>query len=460
VALAASQAHRGREGPLPGAASQAPGLEVGQEDPEAGGKAKGVVVMARRATRGTGTVFFSKERRRWMAQLTVGHDPKTGRPKKLTRSFPTKREAEAWRQEMALKHFRGLLAPPEAITVRDFAQSWLERKAREVRPRTLFLYRKELAYALPSLEDPQAKDPLGRARLQAVNPRDIRAVIDGLLNRGLSLRTVKKVREKLNAIFEEALALELVARNPVAPVKVRGGLEQEREKPGRTLETWEIEALLAALDAHPDPRTALVLRLCLSCGLRKGEALGLQWEDIDLEKGLLYVRRTWSFDGARTAISDPKTASGRRAVPIPSKTLARLEGYREWWRERLGSYPPPSFWVFPGVNGQEPLGYNTPNRALTRILKRLGLPPARVHDLRHTYGSMLLARGAPVELVSERMGHTSPSITFNNYRHMFSEERQAHIFDPEDFVAASGGGKRPEVYVFDPEDYLGPRGQA
>jgi hypothetical protein len=138
---------------------------VGQEDPEAGGKTKGVVVMARRATRGTGTVFFSKERRRWMAQLTVGHDPKTGRPKKLTRSFPTKREAEAWRQEMALKHFRGLLAPPEAITVRDFAQSWLERKAREVRPRTLFLYRKELAYALPSLEDPQAKDPLGRARL-------------------------------------------------------------------------------------------------------------------------------------------------------------------------------------------------------------------------------------------------------------------------------------------------------
>jgi integrase len=274
------------------------------------------------------------------------------------------------------------------------------------------------------------------------------------------MSTVKKVREKLHAIFEEALALELVARNPVAPVKVRGGLEQEREKPGRTLETWEIEALLAALDAHPDPRTALVLRLCLSCGLRKGEALGLQWEDIDLEKGLLYVRRTWSFDGARTAISDPKTASGRRAVPIPSKTLARLEGYREWWRERLGSYPPPSFWVFPGVNGQEPLGYNTPNRALTRILKRLGLPPARVHDLRHTYGSMLLARGAPVELVSERMGHTSPSITFNNYRHMFSEERQAHIFDPEDFVAASGGGKRPEVYVFDPEDYLGPRGQA
>ncbi|WP_460170209.1 Arm DNA-binding domain-containing protein, partial [Thermus brockianus] len=88
--------------------------------------------MARRATRGTGTVFFSKERRRWMAQLTVGHDPKTGRPKKLTRSFPTKREAEAWRQEMALKHFRGLLAPPEAIAVRDFAQSWLERKAREV----------------------------------------------------------------------------------------------------------------------------------------------------------------------------------------------------------------------------------------------------------------------------------------------------------------------------------------
>jgi integrase len=344
VALAASQAHRGREGPLPGAASQAPGLEVGQEDPEARGKAKGVVVMARRATRGTGTVFFSKERRRWMAQLTVGHDPKTGRPKKLTRSFPTKREAEAWRQEMALKHFRGLLAPPEAITVRDFAQSWLERKAREVRPRTLFLYRKELAYALPSLEDPQAKDPLGSMRLQAVQPAHIRALLDGLAERGLSVRTVKKVREKLHALFEEALSLELVARNPVAPVKVKAPAP---EKTGRALEPGEADALLEALDAYPDPRMGLALHLGLALGLRRVEILGLQWEDLDLEEGVLTIRRAWVAVEGRGEISDPKTPNAYRTLPIPHSTLVRLRAYRAWWEGTFGGLGTP--WVFPGT---------------------------------------------------------------------------------------------------------------
>ena len=467
MVLAASQARGGLEGPLPGAASQAPGLEVGQENPEAGWEAKEVVVMGKRATRGTGTVFFSKERRKWIAQLTVGHDPQTGRPKKLTRSFRTKREAEAWRQEMALKRYRGLLPPPEAITVREWASRWLERKAREVRPRTLFLYRKELAYALPSLEDPQAKDPLGQARLQAVNPRDIRAVIDGLLSRGLSLRTVKKVREKLHAIFEEALSLELVARNPVAPVKVRGPQTQEEEKPGRTLELWEIKALLTALNAHPDPRTSLLLRLCLECGLRKGEALALQWQDLELEAGLLHVRQSCSFDGSRYTISEPKTPGAKRAVPIPPKLLARLEAYRAWWRKRLGEDPDASFWVFPANNGKEPLSYNAPNRALSRILSRLELPHARVHDLRHTYGSILLALGAPLELVSERMGHRDPSITLNTYRHLLTEERHGFVFnledlEPGDLVAAKQRVRTetPKDYVFDLEDYLGPRGEA
>jgi len=68
------------------------------------------------------------------------------------------------------------------------------------------------------------------------------------------------------------------------------------------------------------------------------------------------------------------------------------------------------------------------------MVKRLGLPPIRVHDLRHTYGSLLLARGAPLELVSERLGHANPSITLNIYRHLLGHERVAWVVDPEDLV--------------------------
>ncbi|GLV46915.1 hypothetical protein TJA_00920 [Thermus sp. LT1-2-5] len=75
---------------------------------------------------------------------------------------------------------------------------------------------------------------------------------------------------------------------------------------------------------------------------------------------------------------------------------------------------------------------------MRRICQRYGLPPLRVHDLRHTYGSLLLAHGAPLELVSERLGHANPNITLGVYRHLLEEERRGWVLDPEDLVGPRG----------------------
>ena len=384
--------------------------------------------MKRKRGNGEGTIVRRPDGR-WMGQLMVGYGP-DGKPRRRTVYGRTRQEVAAKLAELAAQHHKGLLPSPEAITVREWASRWLERKAREVRPKSLLLYRDELAYALPSLKDPQAKDPLGNMRLQAVQPAHIRALLDGLAERGLSVRTVKKVREKLHTLFEEALSLELVARNPVAPVKVKAPAP---EKAGRALEPGEVDALLEALDRHPDPRTGLALHLMLACGLRKGEALGLQWEDLDLEEGLLTVRRAWVAVGGRGAISDPKTPNAYRTLPIPHSTLVRLRAYRAWWEGTFGGLGIP--WVFPGTGDpSRPLDPNSLNHALRRMVKRLGLPPIRVHDLRHTYGSLLLARGAPLELVSERLGHANPTITLNVYRHVLEEERRGWVMDLEELV--------------------------
>lgn len=90
-----------------------------------------------------------------------------------------------------------------------------------------------------------------------------------------SLRSVKMVRQRLWQVFRDALDMELVFRNPVDPVRIKAPRGQARSKAGRALEPHEVTALLAALDAHKDRRTALALRLMLACGLRRGEALGL-----------------------------------------------------------------------------------------------------------------------------------------------------------------------------------------
>ncbi|GIW24743.1 MAG: hypothetical protein KatS3mg069_1010 [Meiothermus sp.] len=165
----------------------------------------------------------------------------------------------------------------------------------------------------------------------------------------------------------------------------------------------------------------------LNMGLRVGECLGLKWQDINLEEGTLTVRRTYSHGRE----SDPKTPSSVRTLPIPYSTLERLKQYRDWWQEQLKEPPPPGMWVFPGNDPARPLEYNAPGRALRRIVERLGIPTLRVHDLRHSYGSHMLANGAPLELVAERLGHANATITLSIYRHVLEHERRGWVVDLE-----------------------------
>lgn len=364
---------------------------------------------------------------RFEVRLTVREN---GRSKRISVFGKTAQEAGSKARDLKTKAERGLFTSNKTTTA-GYARTWLERKAKEVRPRTAELYRLELAYALPSLKDPQARDPLGSRPLQEVKPGHIREVLDDLLTR-YSVRTVKMVRQRLWQVFRDALDMELVFRNPTDPVRIKIPRGQEKTKAGRALELHELQALLAAFDQHPDPRTALALRLSLACGLRRGECLGLQWQDLDLEAGTLTVCRTWTANSKGT-VSLPKTATSHRAVPIPYATLERLRTYRDWYTETFGE-PPPEAWVFPGNTFTKPLDPNAPNHALKRITERHNLPPLRVHDLRHSYGSHLLANGAPLELVAERMGHVNANITLGVYRHLLEHERKGWVLDPEDLL--------------------------
>lgn len=369
--------------------------------------------------KGAGSTYYHKASGRWCAELQLGFDA-DGKPIRLRAYRPTRREAEAWLAEQVARHHKGVGVDPSKLTLQEWAERWLERKKAEVRPNTYEAYKRELGYALPVL---------GKLPLQKITPAHIRTLVDDLLAR-YSLRTARWVRQKLHAVFEEALNLEVIYRNPVAPVKVRAPRGQAKPKAGRTLEPFEVSALLSALDTHKDERTSLSLRLMLNLGLRLGECLGLQWGDVDLEGGELTIRRTYSHgrEGA------PKTPTSARTLPLPAGTLERLRRYHSLWEERLGEAPPPTFWVFPGNDPSKPLDYNAPGRALRRIVAKLGLAPLRVHDLRHSYGSHLLAGGAPLELVAERMGHSTPNLTLSVYRHVLEHERKGWIVDVESLL--------------------------
>ena len=335
-----------------------------------------------------------------------------------------KSQKEALRKgrELEEKYRKGLVAKRDGRTFEDFAQDWLSRKERSGRARnTLSNYRAELGLIKPAL---------GGMKLQAIKPAHVRKLIDGLAASGYAGRTQQKVVERLRAIFKEAMRLELVYKNPAELIQVEA---PPPKGAGRTLQPEEIERFLIAADAHP---MGLFFRLVLGCGLRKGEALALTWEDVDRGEAELSITKNWTGSG-RGHMSPPKTDRSRRIVPIPTGLLGRLEGYYKHLLEDFTPAELKSAYLF-GVT--KPYDTQSPNHALKRICEKHGLAPFRVHDLRHTYGSIMLASRIPLEVVSERMGHANPSITLNRYRHLLESERRGFVFDVEEVIRE---GSRP-----------------
>ena len=386
----------------------------------------------RRRGKGGGSTYYDPHGDRWVAELKWV-DELTGKVVKVRRYAPTRKEAEALLGELASQKARGLLLSPTRLTLREFALEYLKRKEREgVRPNTLRLLRLELGLALPSLRDPGLPDPLGRMPLQRVGPAQIRGVVDGLVGR-YAPRTVRKVLGHLKALFREAVHLELVPRNPAEAVRLR---LREEEKVARALEPEEVIRLLEEAERGRSREMALLLWLLLSTGLRRGEALALQWRDLDLDRGEVRVWRAWTKVDGKGAFTTPKTSTARRVVPLPRDLLLRLRAYKEEFLAKLAPEEVEELFLF---GGDRPFDPDAFNHYLRRLAERAGLGRVRVHDLRHTWATLALSRGVPLEVVSERLGHASPTITLNVYRHLLEEERRGYVLELGELL----GGPRP-----------------
>lgn len=391
---------------------------------------------SRRRGKGEGSAYRRKDGR-WEYALTIGANEK-GNPKRVRVYGKTEREVLEKAAHLRSDFARGLLANPDGITVREFAQRWLERHSRGKAQNTIKRYNLELSQILPVL---------GEMKIQGVKPTHIRRVLDVLASRGIALSSQGKVLERMKVIFREAQRLELIYRNPAEFIEVQTQ-RNSSEPAGRALEPWEIEKLLEACETHP---MGLFFRLLLATGLRKGEALALQWGDISLEQAEISITKNWTGEGRKCHMSKPKSRRSRRVVPIPRGLLARLEAT---YQELLEAYPKnhlSNAFVFGLPTRDRPFDTLSPNHALKRMIRRINAEQAkkeqetgielprlahiRVHDLRHTYGSLALRKGMPLELVSDRMGHSTPTITLNIYRHLLQDERRGYVLDLEEMLS-------------------------
>jgi integrase len=235
-----------------------------------------------------------------------------------------------------------------------------------------------------------------------------------------SLRRVRGLHSLLHSALENAVKWNLVGRNVCdlvsPPVPKRHEIQP--------LTPEQAQRLLRAAREH---KLETLLTLALATGMRRGELLGLRWQDIDFEVGCLHVRHSVGRVGRYGMIkSEPKTQRGRRKIMLPAFVLEALRQHQQQQhaaREEAGSDWQEKDIVFAGRNGKY-FDLNGLDYHFKRLLKSAGLPNIRFHDLRHSAATILLSMGVHPKVVQELLGHSNISITLDIYSHVLPSIQQ------------------------------------
>ncbi|MGE0454458.1 MAG: tyrosine-type recombinase/integrase [Vicinamibacteria bacterium] len=319
------------------------------------------------------------------------------------------------------------------LTLATFARPFLERAEVLVRPGTLRLYRWALdLHVLPTIGARTLRE------LEA-DPTHVRDLLFDLLASGLAKHTVANVRGVLSSLLEDAVEAGVIERNPAALRWKRLRLATTRAERARKVKAFDADQVRRLLEAADQvlPRWSTLFRLTFACGLRIGEALALQWDDLDVERRELAIRRGWT----RGRVQPTKTGD-EGVVDVPADVVDELHR-REVAAaaEALAAGSRRSAWIFPSKTGS-PHDYNDVGDAFKRALKAAGLPGHySPHSLRHTFASLHLQRGAPLQYVQRMLRHRTVSLTADLYgSHL--PARTPELADAL-FAQATGAAKVP-----------------
>lgn len=377
---------------------------------------------------GEGTVY--RHRGRWAGAITVGFT-RDGEQQRRYVSGDTRKECLDKLDDLRrLRDTGHLVATTRGMTVKEYFDEWaIGTIAHQVAIGEL---RESTADNYLDLADRMIVPYLGRHRLEELKPVHLRewlATLRGTTNargRPYSSRTVQLAHAILRRALNDALRDELVTRNVALLVKA-GRVTSPEVEP---LRPDELKLLLAEA---PNDRLHALWLLLISLGLRRGEALGLHWDDIDFEAKTLSVRR--SLQRRRTKELTPsgrrrghlvevdtKTASSVRTVALPEVLVEALREHRE--RQDLERADALA-WVNPNLVFSTHLGtWFDPQNVYVfwhALCDRAGVRRCRPHDLRHTAASVLLMQGADMRTVMEVLGHSRMATTSDLYTHVLAE---------------------------------------
>jgi integrase len=362
---------------------------------------------------GEGTVSKNNTRNRWEAQLTIGYDPDTGQRKRQKFTGRTRAEVVDKLDDARKRLGQGRPTHQERRTVEEYLEDWIENVLpTTVSAGTITNYADVVRlYIVPNI---------GAKKLLALTPADVSAMVLALDRDGKSPNTQRLARSVLRRALRRGEQEGILDRNVAALADgVRVGAPE-----GRTL---TVEQGRHLLDAVREDRLEAAYVTALTLGLRRGELLGLTWDDVDLdaERPTLTVLRSLKrVAGRGLEVSETKTRGSRRRIHLPAPTVDALRRHRDRIdveRATVGSsWPDRPLGVdlvfrSPIGTAVDPDNFRNATYSLTkRVLGERWSP----HELRHSAASLLIAQGVDLKVVSEVLGHSSIRITSDVYGHL------------------------------------------
>jgi len=276
---------------------------------------------------------------------------------------------------------------------------------------------------------------IGAVKMAKLRPGHVQQVIDATIAAGRAPRTVAGVYRTLHGALAQAVRWQLLSVNAAGAVRPPRAERPELDSP-------DAAKVAKVLDAARGTRLYVPLAMAASTGVRRGELLALRWSEVDLESGSLRVTASLQRAGADLVFLPPKTDRGRRTVGIPPATVALLRRHRKNQLERrvlLGEAWQDFDLVIERGDGG-PFPPDSLSRDWYRLVRRIGLPGLRLHDLRHAFATRLLEASVHPKVVSEALGHSSVSFTMDTYQHLMPTMQDAATKAIEEALGATIGG--------------------
>ena len=372
--------------------------------------------------------YKDEERGTWY--VSFYYEDWTGAKKrKVKRGFRTKKEALNFEAE-----YKRTAKADMDMTMGEFVEVYFRDKSQSLKDRSIKNKRDTMkAQLLPYFKD---------RPMNSITPAEIIQWQNTIIEKGYSDDYLKTIQNQMTALFNHAKNIYNLADNPCDKVKRMGKTSKKKMK------FWTIEEYRQFMTGiEPGSKYYVLFELLFWTGAREGEALSITPADIDFEKNLLHINKTYYRMHGEDVITSPKTEESNRTISIPEFLKKEIQDYIS----RLYELPEDER-IFPMV-------HEAVQHKLKQVVQKTGVKKIRVHDIRHSHAAFLINKGVQPLMIKERFGHTDIRITLNTYGHLYPDQQKvvADMLDDENIKSSGSTNNRSNVTNGDESTNVNPR---